>query len=120
MLTRRVLKKTAQIDQLLETISTDPKVGKEIREMRQAQAFSVCIRCGKTRIFLKRWKDRGENGKGTVVTHVETRCPDRQCQKIVDEKFQEMKDRRTQTEERKKAVILERSQAKKLKQAITP
>lgn len=88
--------------------------------MRQTQAFSVCIRCGKTRIFLRRWKDRGENGKGTVVTHEETRCPDLECQKIVDEKFQEMKDRRTQTEERKKAVILERSAAKKLKQSITP
>lgn len=87
--------------------------------MRQAQAFSVCIRCGKTRIFLKRWKDRGENGKGTVVTHEETRCPDLECQKIVDEKFQEMKDRRTQAEERKKAVILERSAAKKARLSIT-
>lgn len=88
--------------------------------MRQTRAFSVCIRCGKTRIFHKRWKDRGENGKGTVVTHEETRCPDRQCQKIVDEKFQEMKDRRTQAEERKRAVILERSAAKKLKLSMTP
>lgn len=86
--------------------------------MRQTQTFSVCIRCGKTRIFLRRWKDRGENDKGTIVTHEETRCPDLECQKIVDEKFQEMKDRRAQTEERKKAVILERSQAKKLKQSI--
>ena len=86
--------------------------------MRQAQAFSVCIRCGKTRIFMKRWKDRGESGKGTVVTHEETRCPDLECQKIVDEKFQEMKDRRTQAEERKRAVILERSAAKKLKQSL--
>ena len=86
--------------------------------MARAQAFTVCIRCGKTRIFLKRWKDRGENGKGTIVTHEETRCPDLECQKIVDEKFQEMKDRRTQTEERKKAVILERSLAKKVKLPI--
>lgn len=87
--------------------------------MRQTQVFSVCIRCGKTRIFARRWKDRGENGKGTIITHEETRCPDLECQKIVDEKFQEMKDRRTQTEERKKAVILERSLAKKSKLSIT-
>lgn len=78
----------------------------------------MCIRCGKTRIFLKRWKDRGENGKGNVITHEETRCPDLECQKIVDEKFQEMKDRRAQTEERKKSVILERSLAKKSKLSI--
>lgn len=87
--------------------------------MRQARKYSVCIRCGKTRIFLKSWKDRGESGKGTVITHEETRCPDLECQKIVDEKFREMKDRRTQAEERKKAVILERSLNKKAKLLIT-
>lgn len=86
--------------------------------MRNHQTFSLCIRCGKTRIFLRTWKDRGETGKGPVVTHEETRCPDVECQKIVDEGFQAMKDRRTQSEERKKAVILERSQAKRLKQTL--
>lgn len=86
--------------------------------MRRAQVFTVCIRCGKTRIFLRSWKDRGESGRGTIVTHEETRCPDLECQKIVDEKFQEMKDRRVQAEERKRAVILERSLAKKAKLLI--
>ena len=81
--------------------------------MRHAREFSICIRCGKTRIFLKSWKDRGENGRGPVVTHEESRCPDIECQKIVDEKFQEMKDRRTQAEERKKTLILERSLLKR-------
>lgn len=81
--------------------------------MQQKETFSVCIRCGKTRILLKRWKDHGENGKGAQIAHEETVCPDKKCQKIVDEKFQEMRDRRTQTEERKKAVILERSLLKK-------
>lgn len=88
--------------------------------MRQVRQFSVCIRCGKRRIFLKRWKDRGENGKGPIISHEESTCPDSECQKIVDENFQVMKDRRTQSEERKKAVILERSLAKKSKLAITP
>jgi len=86
--------------------------------MQKVQAFSICIRCGKTRIFLKRWKDRGERNKGTVISHEESICPDKECQKIVDEKFQEMRDRRTQTEERKKAVILERSLTKKSKLAL--
>lgn len=84
----------------------------------QAQANTSCIRCGKTRIFSRKWKDK-ENGKGTVITHVETICPDKQCQKLVDAKFQEMKDRRTQAEERKKNLILERSAVKRLKQALT-
>lgn len=88
--------------------------------MKQDQIFSECIRCGKTRILLKRWKDHGENGRGTMIAHEETICPDMECQKIVDEKFQEMRDRRTKTEERKKAFILERSAAKKAKLPITP
>lgn len=77
--------------------------------MRQAQVFSECIRCGKTRIFTKRWKDRGENGKGPVAFHEESRCPDAECQKIVDGKFQEMKDRREASENRKKSIIIARS-----------
>ena len=82
------------------------------------QANTVCIRCGKTRVFSRKWKDK-ENGKGAVITHVETICPDKECQKLVDAKFQEMKDRRTQAEERKKNLILERSAVKRLKQAMT-
>lgn len=83
----------------------------------QTQANTSCIRCGKIRVFSRKWKDK-ENGKGTVITHVETICPDKQCQKLVDAKFQEMKDRRTQAEERKKNLILERSAVKRLKQVL--
>lgn len=87
--------------------------------MQAGETFSVCIRCGKTRILLKRWKDRGDRNKGTVISHEETRCPDVECQKIVDEKFQEMRDRRTKSEERKKAIVLERSLLKKVRLGIT-
>ncbi len=52
-----------------------------------------CIRCGKPRIFKRRWKDRVD-GKGQIVTHEEYVCPDRACQKIVDTKFEEMRNRR--------------------------
>lgn len=83
------------------------------------QIFTICIRCGKARIFSKSWKDYGEYGKGTVIFHEESRCPDTDCQKFVDAKFQEMRDRRALTEERKRIVILERSLAKKSKLATT-
>lgn len=74
----------------------------------QKQSNTQCIRCGKLRVFSRKWKDR-ENNKGSQVTHVETVCPDSECQKLVDEKFQEMRDRRALAEERKKSVILSRS-----------
>lgn len=74
------------------------------------QTNSVCIRCGKTRIFLKTWKDRGERQKGTVITYEQTVCPDKECQKIVDEKFQKMRDIREATENRKRDISLAKSQ----------
>ncbi|MCR4324967.1 MAG: hypothetical protein NUV69_04755 [Candidatus Curtissbacteria bacterium] len=72
----------------------------------QKQEFTECIRCGKIRIFQKKWKDRGENGKGTLMTYEQSVCPDQECQKIVDAKFQEMRDRRELMENRKKSVVL--------------
>ncbi len=71
----------------------------------QDQSTTNCIRCGKPRIFWRKWKDR-ENNKGSQILHVETVCPDKECQKLVDEKFQEMRDRRALAENRKKSVIL--------------
>lgn len=38
-----------------------------------------------------------------MVTHVTTVCPDEACQKEVDAKFQEMRDRRNLAEERRKS-----------------
>ncbi|MDP2632422.1 MAG: hypothetical protein Q8P25_01735 [Candidatus Curtissbacteria bacterium] len=54
-----------------------------------------------------------------MIFHEESRCPDKDCQTVVDAKFQEMRDRRALTEERKRIVILERSLAKKSKLATT-
>jgi len=71
----------------------------------QVLADSVCIRCGKTRIYSKKWKDKTD-GRGTEVTHVEAVCPDAECQKIVDEKFAAMREKREMAEDRKKSVNL--------------
>lgn len=56
-----------------------------------------CIRCSKARIFSRRWKERVD-GKGQIVTHEEYVCPDKDCQKIVDAKFEEMRNRRLDLE----------------------
>lgn len=62
-------------------------------------AETVCIRCGKVRVFSRRWKEKVD-GKGSVVIHEETVCPDRVCQAIVDQKFAEMRDRRNGLEKK--------------------
>lgn len=70
-------------------------------------AETVCIRCGKLRVFYRTWKDRA-GGRGAPITHVESVCPDSACQKIVDAKFAEMRERRELSEERRKSIVLSR------------
>lgn len=61
-----------------------------------------CIRCGKERIVSKTWKEEVTNFFGSsVITHTETVCPDEECQKVVDAKFKQEK-------EKKEALMLEK------------
>ena len=64
---------------------------------------NVCIRCGKVRIFSRRWKEKVD-GRGMEIIHEESVCPDPDCQKIVDEKFTEMRDRRNLLEDKKRNI----------------
>lgn len=64
---------------------------------------TLCIRCGKPRIFSRRWEEKAD-GKGTIITHEEYVCRDSECQKIVDAKFEEMRTRRLGLEERKNNI----------------
>lgn len=74
----------------------------------QAQINTSCIRCGKVRIFQKTWKEK-VNNKGNTLTHESTVCPDSACQKEVDAKFQEMRDKREMAEEKRKSKIKPRA-----------
>lgn len=49
-----------------------------------------CIRCGKMRVVIKTWE---ENTGVAILTHTETACPDKDCQKIVDVELQAKKDK---------------------------
>lgn len=61
-----------------------------------------CIRCGKERIISKTWKEELTNFFGTsTITHTETVCPDEECQKLVEAKF-------AQEREKKAALALEK------------
>ena len=61
-----------------------------------------CIRCGKTRIVKRKWKETVE--RGAPIIHVETVCPDPECQKIVDAQFDEIRQKRELQESRKTSV----------------
>ncbi len=49
-----------------------------------------CIRCGKIRVIAKSWK---EYVGSSLVTYVETVCPDSECQKLVDEQLKKKKEK---------------------------
>lgn len=53
-----------------------------------------CIRCGLERIVKKTWKEKVTTYFGTsVVIHTITVCPDKACQKVLDERFAKEKER---------------------------
>lgn len=63
---------------------------------------TACIRCGKTRILKRKWKEKTE--KGSIIIREESACPDAECQKLVEEKFEQMREKkRLLTEHREEA-----------------
>ncbi len=62
---------------------------------------TACILCGNMRVFSRQWKEKVD-GRGSVVTHIESVCEDVECQKKVDLKFSEMREKRAAGEERRK------------------
>lgn len=70
---------------------------------------SLCTRCGKERIEAKSWEEEVTMYFGTSkVVHTEMVCPDAECQKIVEEKMdalrQRTEDMRVDKEKRKIAA----------------
>lgn len=62
--------------------------------MNTTTAQNPCIRCGLERIVKKEWKEKVTNYFGTsIVIHTETVCPDKTCQKILDERFAKERER---------------------------
>jgi hypothetical protein len=57
------------------------------------------------RVLLNQWQDKYE-GKGTMITHQQSVCPDDACQEIVNQKFAAIKELRESMEERRKNLVL--------------
>ena len=66
---------------------------------------NVCILCGKDRVLLKKWEEKVDTYQGNSVVSYETYvCPDPECQKRVEESFEEKrkitKEREAQAQKR--------------------
>ena len=74
---------------------------------------TLCIHCGKMRVTAKSWK---EYVGASLVTYVETVCPDPECQKIVDDQLKKKKDKiealQKESMKRKKQNIRNRKSGK--------
>lgn len=57
-----------------------------------------CVRCGKERIILKTWK--ALVGKAQL-TYTDTACPDKICQKIINDEILAQKEKRLAIETKK-------------------
>lgn len=66
---------------------------------------NVCYRCGKERIVTKIWKEIVGN---SVVENTETVCPDKQCQKTIEQDIRKQKNKRLQMEKRKEESLRKR------------
>lgn len=67
-----------------------------------------CIRCGKQRLDGKSWKEKSGNN---VITHTLTICPDKLCQKEVD---QDILDRKIKAEALQKKKLEAKQETEKL------
>lgn len=74
----------------------------------QSKTSNPCTRCGKERIEGKKYKEEVATFFGTsTIIHVDTICPDPECQKIVEEKLdaQKQKSDELKMEKQKKLDI---------------
>lgn len=70
---------------------------------------TVCTRCGKEGILFKKWVERPETGRGNPMTRELYVCPDSDCQKIVDEKFAQMRQKKLDLKEKKNDLAARRT-----------
>lgn len=65
-------------------------------------AETTCIRCGKMRVYKRKWIEKPE--RGATITHLDSVCPDAECQKIVDADFAARREKRLAAEARVRGV----------------
>jgi hypothetical protein len=55
-----------------------------------------CISCGQERIISKTWTETRTTFSGTLqeIEHIESVCPDANCQNLIEEEFAKQKQKR--------------------------
>lgn len=83
---------------------------------QQPKNSNPCTRCGKERIEGKKWKEEIATFFGTsTIIHTDTVCPDKECQKIVEQKLEALKQKSDELKEEKQKKLDVLATARKLK-----
>lgn len=81
-----------------------------------SKAINPCTRCGKERIEGKKWKEEVATFFGTsTIVHTDTVCPDKECQKIVEEKLEALKQKSDELKQEKQKKLDIATAARKAK-----
>lgn len=72
-------------------------------------AHNPCTRCGTERIITKTWDETLETMRGkTTVTYTESVCPNKECQKLVEDELAVQKKKRDKQREDRESRHQER------------
>lgn len=63
---------------------------------------SYCSRCGKIRVISREWTEKMESGSVEVI---EQSCPDKKCQKVIDNELARTKKKRFDAEEKRRNIV---------------
>ncbi|MDO8270218.1 MAG: hypothetical protein Q7T54_06135 [Candidatus Levybacteria bacterium] len=81
-----------------------------------SKVINPCTRCGKERIEGKKWKEEVATFFGTsTIIHTDTVCPDKECQKIVEEKLEALKQKSDELKQEKQKKLDIATAARKAK-----
>lgn len=71
--------------------------------------LNLCVRCGTERVVVKTWTEQiGES----VITNIETACPDAECQQKVDLDNKRQQEKSAEVRKRSEQRALSRKAAK--------
>lgn len=87
----------------------------------QAKHSNPCTRCGQERIEGRKYEEKIATFLGTsTIFHVDTVCPDKECQEIVDEKLEvlRLKSEEMKLEKLKKLEVAAAARKKKALQKL--
>lgn len=90
------------------------------KNILQGKSTNICTRCGMDRVISKTYKEWIQTYSGkSLLTHTDTICPNKECQKVVESDLAAARARTAETKRIKEEKALERSNLKKVELTLS-